>query len=288
MAPRWPPHFESNGGQYVYQATSGYFFNAATDFYYDPKSHLYLSARDGVYLQFDAAVQPPFRVFNPPAPTEPIALAHAHTVALTTEPPSHAGSGCVAPNNSTYQAPKPKVRLGLPAAAPTRSGAVGFGFGLSAAKKVKLDLAKWGSLQHEEEEEEEAGGKERGKQAVKSVKKTDCAAVATSDSPGSCLAILEKRTTAGEDVVAGECSRDRSGSMLVALAPTPATPLVTPSAQVSTVPVVAPAAPAAVHTPNLAPICLLCQRQFASFEMLQRHEKESKLHAENLKKLEKG
>lgn len=32
------------------------------------------------------------------------------------------------------------------------------------------------------------------------------------------------------------------------------------------------------------PVCLLCRRQFASLEMLQRHEQESKLHAENLAK----
>lgn len=35
-----------------------------------------------------------------------------------------------------------------------------------------------------------------------------------------------------------------------------------------------------------APVCLLCQRQFPSLEVLARHERESKLHAENLAKAE--
>ena len=32
--------------------------------------------------------------------------------------------------------------------------------------------------------------------------------------------------------------------------------------------------------------CLLCQRQFLNFEQLQRHERESKLHKDNLLKLQ--
>lgn len=35
-------------------------------------------------------------------------------------------------------------------------------------------------------------------------------------------------------------------------------------------------------------ICYVCRRQFSSQELLQRHEKESKLHADNLKKLEES
>jgi hypothetical protein len=37
---------------------------------------------------------------------------------------------------------------------------------------------------------------------------------------------------------------------------------------------------------STAPVCLLCQRQFPSMEVLARHERESKLHAENLAKAE--
>jgi RNA-binding protein 5/10 len=44
-----------------------------------------------------------------------------------------------------------------------------------------------------------------------------------------------------------------------------------------------PTAPVATPT---APVCLLCQRQFPSMEVLARHERESKLHAENLAKAE--
>ena len=35
-------------------------------------------------------------------------------------------------------------------------------------------------------------------------------------------------------------------------------------------------------------VCLLCQRQFLNFEQLQRHERESKLHKDNLLKLQQS
>jgi hypothetical protein len=35
-------------------------------------------------------------------------------------------------------------------------------------------------------------------------------------------------------------------------------------------------------------VCLICQRQFPSVEVLRRHEQESKLHADNLAKLAAG
>jgi len=52
------------------------------------------------------------------------------------------------------------------------------------------------------------------------------------------------------------------------------------SAPAAAMPVAAAAAAAAAGKA----ICYLCERQFASIDMLRRHEQESKLHAENLRK----
>lgn len=69
-------------------------------------------------------------------------------------------------------------------------------------------------------------------------------------------------------------------------APVVHAPTVAPAAPTSAPPVAisAPAAVPEASAPAGKAICNLCRRQFPSAEMLTRHEKESKLHAENLAK----
>lgn len=286
VVPRWPPHFETNGGQYVYQAASGYFLNAATDFLYDPKSHLYYNGRDGVYFSYDATVQPPFRLFSPPEPREPFASsAPAHQ----SQESAHSNVGISGTLSSTAAAAttneKSKPAGGM--SAPVKSGAVGFGFGLGAAKKVKIVLAKWGSLQQDEEEEVEvvngkAGEKQQGvssKKECDSGVSADKASVLIPTAAPTNISVREADTAASS-------SSSSSGSGGSPPVPTAVVLAVHPAAPASVLAAVSvTAAPAVSVVPPLAPVCLLCQRQFASFEMLARHEKESKLHADNLKKL---
>eukprot|EP00601_Ochromonadales_sp_CCMP2298_P028649 CAMPEP_0173339512 /NCGR_PEP_ID=MMETSP1144-20121109/8411_1 /TAXON_ID=483371 /ORGANISM="non described non described, Strain CCMP2298" /LENGTH=353 /DNA_ID=CAMNT_0014285439 /DNA_START=992 /DNA_END=2056 /DNA_ORIENTATION=- len=46
----FPPHFESQGGSYVF-TPSTYFHHTATDYYHDPKSHLYYSGMLCIYYK---------------------------------------------------------------------------------------------------------------------------------------------------------------------------------------------------------------------------------------------
>lgn len=280
-APRWPPHFESNGGQYVYQATSGYFLNAATEFFYDPKSHLYYSVRDGVYFNYDASVQPPFKLFVPP---EPSSTPSAVPATRGSDAPNNHNTVPTVSSTATaavtgQAAQQGKVKVGLSAGSglpgSKSAGAVGFGgFGLSGAKKVKIDLAKWSSLQQDEEEApaptKEGNSSNGAAGNTKEVVHPVAEIVISESKPSAPSAQLHRDKQDTSSATCAELETAKATEAANVPHPPPAAPTLTP-------------APAPVI--SIPPVCLLCQRQFASFEMLQRHEKESKLHADNMKKL---
>eukprot|EP00981_Chlorochromonas_danica_P013062 scaffold5744_cov179-Ochromonas_danica.AAC.9 len=132
--------------------------------------------------------------------------------------------------------------------------------GVAPNKKVLQDMAKWEAAQKEEEEPEEeipsnvnsAFGKRVSKAAV-------TAAPPVAPSAVSALLVLSS-----EEVVNSVSS---SGS-----------PPNLPTAAISS---------NVVSSSANKIVCTLCRRQFPSAEVLARHEKESKLHAENLAKAQK-
>jgi len=299
-AVRWPPLFETNGGAYVFQAKTGCFLDPTTDFFYDPRAKLYYSGRDGGYYCHDPALSPPFRAFVPPEPT---AAYSAHPLpALPLNAPlgllASAGRSLDAQPAAAVPAAAPvatKVKLGLSGGIKL-GGAVGFGgFGLPTSKKVKVDIAKWGALQEDNEDE----GKEEGATKAKEKKdesSRDAARVRQAQGP------MEGTTKVGSKRPLEDTARAVTGSVSQTTGPPPPPPraglppafvapplppLPPPAARASppVPPAVVPASTVATEPATPAkPVCLLCQRQFPSFEMLQRHEKESKLHADNLKK----
>lgn len=59
----WPPHFESLGASYVFDARSGFFYDATSDFFYDPKIKLYYGNEKKKYYEYcgEGGARPPFR-----------------------------------------------------------------------------------------------------------------------------------------------------------------------------------------------------------------------------------
>jgi len=59
----WPPHFESSGASYVFDARSGLFYDATSNFFYDPKLKLYYGNEKQKYYEYcgESGARPPFR-----------------------------------------------------------------------------------------------------------------------------------------------------------------------------------------------------------------------------------
>lgn len=227
----WPPNFETNGAAYVFQPKTGYFLDVTTDFYYCPKSKLYYSGKDGVYYHFDSTIDPPFRRFEPPLPTEPEVV----TVSESSETTS-----TIAANSASR--PLVSLSIGFNKAKGKPSN--------TAGKKALLDIAKWGAIQKEEADAEE----ENKEEEVSKQGKVNATTSSSSNEPAP-----------------STIDAPRSSSPVTTTKPsTDASATITPST-----------APSAASTSF---VCLLCRRQFNSADMLSRHEKESKLHAENLLK----
>ena len=182
------------------------------------------------------------------------------------------------------------------------AGTVGFGFGSTGMKKAKLDIAKWGALQDDEDDVVEEKGKARMAQKGLEVRINEIKKKEVSSQGDGCSSLTQQE---------GQREREQLHTLhnptdiAVGVVPPPLPPSQLPAPPSATSTVAAAATTTTSHsllpTPSpppppstttiaaanaKAPICLLCQRQFQSFEMLQRHERESKLHAENLRKLQ--
>jgi hypothetical protein len=278
---RFPPNFEDNGGSYVYQAKSGYFLEPTTDFYYDPKNKRYFCGRDGCYYTHDAARSPPYQLFCPPLPSIPYALAappsSSATPALGTSSAELATAG-----QTTVQTTGAGIKVKVTSTAAGKSGTgLGFGFGLPVNKKAKLDIAKWGALQQDDEAVPDTAA--ASKIASKAnppgeAKKAVPGAAVPTEAPVAAIPV----PVVGVPVAPAPPAAPRVMQPVVTQAPPP--PPAIPAMPVVALPS-APSAPSASAGP---PVCLICQRQFPSVEVLRRHEKESKLHADNLAKLAAG
>jgi G-patch domain/OCRE domain/Zinc-finger double-stranded RNA-binding len=275
--PTWPPSFETDGGAYVFQAQSGSFLEPKSQFFYCPKSKLYYSCADGVYyscvvLQNETA----FMRFNPPLPLEP-----EGTVVLET----------VDKNAAVLDAARKPVVLSM-----------GFNMGKGknsgvkiinvASKKVLGDMAKWGSLQEHEEEAEKGrattigAAKGKGKPSTSIPDKPSSPQAPTFVTPPTFVPPpIFSNIPASSN---GPVSVNNAGNSLnipdPRIAPVFAATSAADAIALITGAVTVPAAPptAATVATGDRVACLLCRRQFASQEQLLRHERESKLHKDNM------
>lgn len=295
---RFPPNFDTNGGSYVYQAKSGYFLEPITEFYYDPKHKRYFCARDGNYYTYDATSDPPFKVFSPPAPSTDLTTSSVTDRSASTAVATNDGPVGQSTATTTVKAAAPsagKMKL------TTKTG-TGVGFGLGGNKKAKLDIAKWGALQQDDDDEQQEDPRNKGRKigGVNGSVGSNASASSAASAPSHDASIPATNLKSQTPVVAVDGGAEARRAPAVAgppgastttapAGPTPPKPPVVaaPAAAVPTLTTVAaPSAPA--PAPGGLPICMLCQRQFPSMEMLQRHERESKLHADNLRKLQGG
>jgi hypothetical protein len=238
----WPSNFETHGSAYVFQPKTGYFLDPLTEFYYCPKSKLYYNAKDGVYYRWDTTVDPPFKKFEPPMPTEP---------ELTTAAVGSEAGDLLKQNSSEGTAGEKKISVAIK----MKVKAV-----IPPAKKIFKEIAKWEAIQKEEEEEEEAAAAQQEQES------------------NNANSVFVKRTEANKTPAKPSTTGGESSTTT----PSEDKPLVPPRPS-SSEPSSATIHPAS-NSDGQQPVCLLCQRKFPSFEILVRHEKESKLHMENLAK----
>lgn len=247
--PQWPPCFETEGGAYVFQAASGYFYEPVSEYYYCPKSKLYYNSDTGAYFRYEPGLNPPFVLFNPPLPLMTTTTTSTEISAATTESAlKPEGNGVSTAGISR----KPVVMsIGFGGNKGTKPKAAATAPIVNTATKgVFENIAKWGSIRDQDDSE---------KSVVEST--TTNLAVEKTTSPTLSLSEVAAVTASGSSY---------SGNANAIKA------------------IVNNTAPVSSNTePGLStkPVCLLCRRQFNSADQLLRHEKESKLHAENLAKL---
>jgi G-patch domain/OCRE domain len=274
LKPVWPPSFETDGGAYIFQAQSGSFLEPKSQFFYCPKSRLYYSCADGIYYNcVVSSTEVNFIRFNPPLPLEP-------------------DSGLITENADVSEKSTTEVEVTAQRKPVVLSMGFNMGKGKNASvkiinvatKKATGDILKWGAVQVQEDNPAEinralSSGASRGKGKSSSVileNSTTPISAATSVSVKD--TVEPTRAFNSSTVNSGFSPDPRIAIVTAASSAADAVALITGIA-----PAPAPALPVTVASaePELV-ACLLCRRQFASPEQLLRHERESKLHKDNM------
>jgi len=255
--PRWPPRFETHGAAFLFQPQTGCFFEPLSEFYYCPKSRLYYNSIEGIYYRalpapasctsLDSTDESSFIKFEPSPPTEE----------------DKATSSNVKSGNLNEKGRKPVV----------------------------LSMSM--------------GGK--SKTSSKKDSKKDTVASTATTTPASTSAV-----TASVPAGIGEVSAFKKGAIIQDLAKWEEVKRKTGDSEVTEVLGVtvsetssgftesgtksenkgaAQSSNSSENSTKQKPqsgsaqfVCYVCRRQFESEEVLTRHEKLSKLHAENLQK----
>jgi hypothetical protein len=318
--PKWPPNFDTNGGSYVFQPKSGCFLDQSSGFYYDPKSRLYYSALNGAYYSYDssagatAAGEARFKRFFPTAPTD----LDDGTSATTLLSSSAAGTTTATTSfgMSIKKAPTGKVTSKQPG---TLLGMSGLGAKKALKDIGKWEAVNSNAASDDDEEQQRRGGGSTAAVVTAAskmlkVSADDAAAAArlkaAADALGSFPSSARAGRAIGVDATAVTVAA-LSNSATVASAHTvgaahtlsasftnaqlenllSSTTAASTGSTTSTTTgggggvrsTAAVSGATATAAPTEVACCLLCRRQFASLDMLQRHERESKLHAENVK-----
>jgi RNA-binding protein 5/10 len=242
----WPPHFESSGAAFIFDARSGMFYEPSSDFFYDPKTKLYYSNARRQYYRYDADKRP--YVFQPigvpavaPETTgmggQGSETPNLATTTTATEecradssPPAHA----VATETKQVAAEtKSKIAISLKTPLPPKDPAAKSLIDIAIMEKAKLNQknAQWQNF-----------------------------TPSPGDNAAGTLPQAHKKhahdmTKWSERVK--EMQNEDDGNK------TPATVKATASGQ---------------------PICVICRRKFADVHKLLKHERLSELHKENLAK----
>ena len=292
IKPFWPPSFETDGGAYIFQAQSGSFIEPKSQFFYCPKSRLYYSCADGIYYNcVVSTTEVNFIRFNPPLPLEPDSGLNTENIDISEKNT----------NTNTNTAEIETAAMRKPVVL-----SMGFNMGKGknaavkiinvATKKVTGDISKWGAIQVKEDDEAEITraaslGASRGKGKSSSVilmnsttsppsAPTPALAAAISVS-GKNIPEIVKSSYNSSSLNSGFCPDPRIATVTAASSAADAIALIT---GIPPAPPPAPVQPVIVIAKEQSELvaCLLCRRQFATPEQLLRHERESKLHKDNM------
>ena len=297
VKPVWPPSFETDGGAYIFQAQSGSFLEPKSQFFYCPKSRLYYSCADGIYYNcVVSSSEVNFIRFNPPLPLEPDSGLNAENSDMISEKNT-------TPNTTETEVSSMRKPVVL---------SMGFNMGKGkniavkimnvATKKVTGDITKWGAIQVKEDDQNPVEisratssslGASRGKgksSSVISMNSTTSPPTAPTPTPIPSISVSVKdipepvkSSYNSSSLSSGFCPDPRIATVTAASSAADAIALITGIPPALT-PAPATAQPVIMISkePSELVACLLCRRQFATPEQLLRHERESKLHKDNM------
>ena len=237
----WPPHFESSGASFIFDARSGMFYEPSSDFFYDPKTKLYYGNVRRQYFRYDADKKP--HVFQPigdagaaPGIAAPDAATAAEESPADVPPP---GYTVAAEAKQGAAEAKPKIAISLKTPLPPRDPGAKSLTDIAVMEKARLN------------------------------QKNVHMQVSTTSSPGENAAgtLPQAHKKHAKDMTKwserGKEMRDDD----VDATKTQQQP-----------------ATATKATASGQPICVLCRRKFADLDKLQKHERLSALHRDNLAK----
>ena len=264
LKPVWPPSFDTDGGAYIFQSQSGSFLEPKSQFFYCPKSKLYYSCTNGIYYnQVVLQGEISFVRFNPPLPIEP-----EGTSTLSDQSAVSSTAAATAAAAAAAALIRKPVILSMGFGMKNKNSSVKIN---NVSKKIAGDMLKWGSAQGNEDEEE-----------MKRTEKAQMILVAAARGKGKSananIPIMQSDTNVEVNIedqtinALALTSRINSASNNIAPSIAMTGKQVTPISSSSTAPTGASEVVA----------CLLCRRQFSTPEQLGRHERESKLHKENM------
>lgn len=248
---RWPPCFDTHGGSFNFQVQSGCFYEPLSEFYYCPKSKLYYNSVTGLYYSWSQSC---------PLGTTP-----------TTEQ-------CF----ESFVTPPPATPVSAGALESTAASVI------STAAIVPPPTSKPVVISNSEVKIENTAGKKPASIAF---------GFGNRAGKGAGAKGVGGKTLATTEDMAKWMQKEKDADVVVSAAAV-SMPLIVGGGGGFAIPQVEQKAPGsapkdvpiessvsvAVDVPAGEAVCLLCSRRFTSQEQLERHEKGSKLHAENLKK----
>ena len=165
----WPPCFDKNGSDFVFDTRSGMFYESKTDFFYDPVSKLYYGNKQSIYYRYDSEKKLFEEVQKIDTTKTDDALAPTPIMDMVAKP--SAGS----------QETKPTISIklkttSLGSAKAQKKGTKSKIKTVDAAprvvKKHAADLAKWSERQAEKRQEQEKDVPSSADEAKKSIATT--------------------------------------------------------------------------------------------------------------------
>ncbi|KAK8798704.1 hypothetical protein WA158_007788 [Blastocystis sp. Blastoise] len=114
---KWPSNFETNGSDYIFDASSGYYYESTSQFYYLFNRKLYLDSISGNYYSFSSSTST-FDLYTPSPPTTiytPTINTTQSATSTTTDSTSNNNNTDININNNTQIpttiSPKPQTAM---------------------------------------------------------------------------------------------------------------------------------------------------------------------------------